>query len=710
MKATDKQAEAKARELLAQLTLDEKCNMMHGDMPFWAGVADMVGGGYAHHTWNAGSIPRLGIPGIRFADGPRGIVLEGATTFPVAMARGATWDIELEERIGEAIGAELRAFGGNLFGGICINLLRHPAWGRAQETYGEDSYHLGEMGAALTRGVQNHAMACVKHYALNSMENSRFKLDVSISPRALHEIYLPHFKRIIDEGVAAVMSAYNSVNGEWCGQNKALLTDILKEQWGFKGYVLTDFIFGIRSTSKAVSAGQNMEMPFPIFYKRLKKLVSDGQVPWEQIDDAVLRMLRQQLRLDQDKSYDRNLIGCESHRALAREAAQRSMVLIKNEGNLLPLQNIRKLAVIGQLANTPNTGDQGSSNTRPDYVITPLEGIKAALENKAEVVFDDASNVDSTKSIAQSADAVILVVGYTYEDEGEFLTPESQKELMSFFPRPSFKDIPSLIKLGYRNFTSRKKMAFSSGGDRDSLTLRPEDEALIKTVASVNRNTIAAIMGGSAIIMEEWRECVPAILMVWYPGMEGGRALADILLGKANPSGKLPFVIPTDAEHLPSFDKNATKIEYDLWHGYRKLERDGNAPAFPFGFGLSYTNFSYSNLTVDNPHPGPSDTLKINVDVSNTGNYEGQEVAQLYVSAIESAVDRAPKELKAFDKIDLQPGETRRITFSLPVAQLAYYDESNLEFVVEPIEYEVIVGAHSLDPKRLKMRFVVSDR
>jgi beta-glucosidase len=237
---SSEQIEARAHDLLAQLTLDEKIEMMDGDVAFWPGLLDMMNGGYADHPWDAGVISRLGIPGIRFVDGPRGVVMKGATTFPVSMARGASWDVALEERIGEVIGSELRAHGGTLFGGVCINLLRHPAWGRAQETYGEDPYHLGEMGAALTRGVQKHAMACAKHFALNSIENARFKVNVRVSPRALHEVYLAHFKRVVDEGVAAVMSAYNSVNGEWCGQNKVLLTDILKKQWAFPdSYCLT---------------------------------------------------------------------------------------------------------------------------------------------------------------------------------------------------------------------------------------------------------------------------------------------------------------------------------------------------------------------------------------------------------------------------------------------------------------------------------------
>jgi beta-glucosidase len=391
---SSEQIEAKAHELLAQLTLDEKINMMDGDAPFWPGLADMMGGGYADHPWHAGVISRLGIPGIRFVDGPRGVVMEGATTFPVSMARGAAWDVDLEERIGDVIGRELRALGGNLFGGVCINLLRHPAWGRAQETYGEDPYHLGEMGAALIRGVQQHAMACVKHFALNSMENARFQGDVRIAPRPLHEIYLSHFKRAVDEGVAAVMSAYNSVNGEWCGQNKTLLTDILKEHWGFDGYVLTDFMFGMRDAKKAVLAGQDLEMPFQMHYhEELKHLVEEGEVPLERVDDAVLRLLRQQLRLVRPRFHDPDLVGSESRRKLSREAAEKSIVLLQNDDDLLPLQDLETIAVIGQLADKPNTGDGGSSDTRPAYVVTPLAGIRAALEGKADVLHDDGSEL-----------------------------------------------------------------------------------------------------------------------------------------------------------------------------------------------------------------------------------------------------------------------------------------------------------------------------
>jgi beta-glucosidase len=704
---TSRQIEAKAQEWLVQLTLDEKIEIMDGDTPFWAGLADMMGGGYADHTWNAGVISRLGIPGIRFADGPRGVIMDGATTFPVSMARGAAWDMSLEERIGDVIGRELRALGGTLFGGVCINLLRHPAWGRAQETYGEDPYHLGEMGAALTRGVQQHAMACAKHYALNSIENARFKVDVSISPRALHEIYLAHFKRVVDEGVAAVMSAYNSVNGEWCGQNKVLLTDILKKQWGFEGYVLTDFFFGMRDAKKAALAGQDLEMPFQMHYhQHLKRLVENGDVPLEIVDEAVLRLLRQQLRLIRSDDYDATQVGSESHRALAREAAEKSIVLLQNKDDLLPLRDVKKIAVIGRLADMPNTGDGGSSNTRPAYVVTPLAGIQAALEGQAEVLYNDGSDLEQAKATARSADAVALVVGYTHVDEGEFIDPDTMQSLASLFPPPSAEEA-SIAQGFMQGMAGQPDDDFLTGGDRDQLTLSSADEALIQAIAAENPQTIVAVMGGSAVIMEAWREHVPAILMLWYPGMEGGHALADILLGRVNPSGKLPFVIPKRAEHLPFFDKNATQIEYDLWHGYRKLEREGHTPAFPFGFGLSYTGYTYANLTLTQTEFGPSDTLSVSLVVTNTGDYAGEEIVQLYVSAIDSAVERAPKELKAFARVTLQPGESKTVQFTVPISRLAYYDENRGDFVVEPLEYEVFVGAHSLDPRALKARFVV---
>jgi beta-glucosidase len=713
---TPEQIEAKARELLAQLTLDEKIGIMSGDPPFWSGLADMMGGRYGQHVHVAGAVPRLGIPGIRFSDGPRGVVMPGATTFPVSMARGASWDIELEERIGDAIGRELRALGGNHFGGICINLVRHPAWGRAQETFGEDTHHLGAFAAALTRGVQRHVMACAKHYALNSMENARFTVDVTVDPRALHEVYLPHFKRAVDAGVASVMSAYNSVNGEWCGQNKSLLTDILKQEWGFEGFVLTDFVWGMRDAKKAALAGQDLEMPFQNLYQRsLKGLVAQGEVPVERIDDAALRLLRQQVRFAQGRdsgNYSADVVGCEAHRRLAREAAQKSIVLLKNEAGatgrpLLPLQNIQRLAVIGRLADTPNTGDRGSSSTNPAYVVTPLEGLRAALREGVTIVYDDGRDSARAAAGARGADAVVCIVGYTYLDEGEYIAPGSASSLMTLFPPPTPADEPIVQAMMQAAAAPVEESAgFGVGGDRSSLTLHPDDEALIGAVAAANPRTIVAIMAGSAVITETWRAQVPAILMLWYPGMEGGHAFADVLLGQVNPSGKLPLSFPRSVDDLPFFDKDATAINYDLWHGYRKLERDGAQPAFPFGFGLSYTTFAYHNLRLAQDTLRADETLVATVEVTNTGSVAGDEVVQLYVAAPSSAVERAPKELKAFARVSIQPGETRQVRLEVPVVDLAYYDAER-GWVVEPLQYEAIVGRHAADPAALRASFRV---
>lgn len=705
---TPTQIDGRARELLAQLSLEEKLGLMDGDTPFWPGLTEMMApGGYSSRPWVAGAVPRLGIPGIRFVDGPRGIIMKGATTFPVSMARGAAWDSLLEERIGDAIGNELRALGGNFFGGVCINLLRHPAWGRAQETYGEDSRHLGALGAALARGVQHHVMACVKHYALNSMENARFKVDVTIDARALHEVYLAHFRAVVDAGVAAVMSAYNSVNGEWAGQNRALLTEILKEQWSFQGFVITDFIFGLRDARQAVLAGQDVEMPFSMhFHRHLRGLVDRGEVPPSRIDDAALRILRQQVRFAQGRdpaAYPRAIVGCAEHRQLAREAAEKSIVLLKNDRAVLPLRSVCRLAVVGRLAAVPNTGDGGSSNTQPAYVVTPLDGLRAALGTTA-VVFDDGGTAARSAQIAGTADAALVVVGYTHEDEGEFIPPDMIPMFAPGFPPPTPEEEPLARKIlpGH----GQQEGGFSPGGDRERLTLHPRDEELIRAVAAANPRTIVVLMVGSAVVTEAWRDRVPGILVLWYPGMEGGHALADVLLGRVNPGGRLPCTFPKRAEDLPVFDREAKTITYDLWHGYRKLARDGVEPAFPFGFGLSYTEWQHSNLRLEKQQLGAHDTVRVTIEITNRGAVAGDEVVQLYVSALGSDVERAPRELKAFARVSLGAGQSRTVALSVPVADLAYYDDQR-GWVVEPIEYEATVARHAHDRAGLSVRFRV---
>jgi beta-glucosidase len=705
---TPSQIDERAKALRDNLSLEEKISLMHGQLSLWPGIAAMTApGGYSSQFWVAGEVAPVGVPGLRFTDGPRGVILDGGTTFPVSMARGAAWDPALEERIGDAIGREIRALGGNYFGGVCINLLRHPAWGRAQETYGEDPHHLGVLGAALTHGVQRHVMACVKHFALNSMENARFKVDVTIDQRALHEIYLPHFKRVVDEGVASVMSAYNSVNGEWCGQNPELLTGVLKTRWGFQGFVVTDFIFGMRDAKKAALAGQDVEMPFGILFSRdLKGLIEHGEVPLERVDDAALRILRAQVRFGQGRNpqdYGPDAVGCKAHQRLAREAAQKSIVLLKNDGGLLPLRNARRLAVFGRLADTPNTGDGGSSNTRPAYVVTPLAGLRAAVGDMVELAYDDGEDPARLAAAAERADAALVVVGYTHADEGEYIPPDIFADFLPSFPPPDAEY--AAFAEGAQGGAMDTGMPL--GGDRERLSLNPRDEALIQAVCAANPRTIVAVMAGSAVIMEAWAHRAQAILMLWYPGQEGGHAFADVITGAISPSGKLPCTFPVKAEDLPFFDRNATKIVYDLWHGYRKLERDGAAPAFPFGFGLSYTTFEYAGLKLAREELQASDTVEAAVEVTNAGAVSGEEVVQLYVATEGSKVERAPKELKAFARVALAPGETRTVRLSVPAADLGYFDAATSGWVVEPIAYAAIVGRHAADPDALRARFRV---
>lgn len=662
--------DAAANRLLAQLTGDERLGLLDGDGDFWPGVIAFYTSGYNTEPIVAGAVPRLGIPGVRFSDGPRGAVIGHSTCFPVSMARGASWDIDLEQRIGEAIGAEIRAQGGNLFAGVCVNLLRHPAWGRAQETYGEDPLLLGELGAALTRGSQRHVMACVKHFACNSMENARFTVDVTVDEATLHEVYLPHFKRVIDEGVASVMSAYNSVNGEYCGDNASLLTGILRDEWSFDGFVLSDFMYGSRKPVESVRAGLDIEMPFRgQRTATLRSALGKGTLRQEDVDRAAHRILATLIQFEAERTEPpptMNVVASSAHRALAREAASRSMVLLRNERidgtPLLPLSatGLTRVAVIGRIADIENTGDRGSSHVRAPEVSTPLDGLRNALPD-VEVTYDDGRNVEDAAAGCRVADVVVLVVGYTFADEGEFIDDSNVGLVTALFPRPT--DPGQLAA-----FLAAQASA-PLGGDRRDLRLSQHDEQLITEVSAANPRTIVAIVAGSAVIVDPWHEAPAAIVMAWYSGMEGGAALADVLLGTAEPGGRLPFVVPRTAGHLPAFDSNAAAVTYDRWHGYRKLERDGNEPRYPFGFGLGYSTYSATDLHVAQTPGG----LSARAAITNTGARSGSHVLQFYGVPLDGV--RAPgRVLLGFTRVQLDPGQRTTVTVVLSLQPLASWD------------------------------------
>ena len=587
---------AHAADLCAQLTLEERLDLLTGRDGFWAGLIKLMTEG-AHEPFATGSVPRLGVDGLHTGDGPRGVGFGPATCFPVAMARAATFDPALEERVGEAIGREARAVGITLLTAPCVEVLRHPGWGRAQETYGEDPAHNGEMGAAFVRGAQRHVMACVKHLVANSIENARFRVDVRIEDDVLDSVYLAPYERVVREGVAAVMTAYNRVGGEWCGQHRALLTEILKERWGFDGFVVSDFAFSIHDGVAALNAGLDVELPDAIhFGRRLLGPLTRGEISRERVDDAVQRLLGQQLRFADVLSITSpgGVLACREHRALAREVATRAIVLLRNapapDAPVLPLQtdDARRVAVLGPLADVANTGDRGSSNVHAPYVVTPLEGLRAALEPLGvEVIHEPAADPRLAARAAAAADVALVIAGYTAADEGEGFGGEFPPlEVRSLLPavRPD-QEAALAAALGK---LAADTSPVGRGGDRRSLTLNSDDEALILAVAAANPRTIVALEAGSAVIIERWRRHVPAILMLWYPGMEGGHALADIVLGRARPTGRLPFAIPTDAAHLPPFDPDADTVEYGPLHGQRLLDHLGVPAAFPFGHGLGY--------------------------------------------------------------------------------------------------------------------------
>lgn len=663
LRAEGEERERLIKELVRGMSVRQKVNQMAGRMRAWEMLVSLIR--YNFRPFRAGEDRRLGIPPLRFTDGPRGVALNRSTCFPVSMARGATWDVDLEERVAEAMAVEARSQGADFFGGVCVNLLRHPGWGRAQETFGEDPFLLGEMGAAMVRGAQKHLMACVKHFACNSIEESRFYVDVRVDERTLREVYLPHFRRCVEEGAAAVMSAYNRVNGEYCAHNSHLLRDILKGEWGFRGLVMSDFLLGTRDTVKAALGGLDVEMPHAVFFgRRLVRAVRRGAVPESLVDDAVTRILRQKARFARAGTgdYGPHRVACREHAELALEAARKGIVLLKNEGGLLPLEpgKIGKLAVIGKLADLPNIGDRGSSRVRPPYVVTVLQGLRDLAGPNTEVIYRDGSDPFEAAEAARSADACIAVVGLTGRDEGEAM--------------------PGPVKLG---------------GDREDLSLRMRDIVLLETISMANPRCAVVLEGGSAIITSGWRERIPAVLMAWYPGMEGGRAVAEVIFGLVNPSGKLPLTFPEGNEQLPPFDKKARSVEYGYYHGYRLLDRKGMRPAFPFGFGLSYTTYEYRSLRLSAEEIPADGSLTVEAEVSNTGRRAGEEVVQLYVGYPASAVDRPVKELKGFLRVPLEPGESRRVTFTLRAEDLAYYDDRAGRWVVERTDYDVYVGASS---------------
>ncbi len=653
--------DGRAREIVAKMSLKEKIILMSGNS-MKEMVTDMMSKkrGYNFHPWCAGGNDRLNVPKMAFCDGPRGVVTGTSTCFPVSMARGASFDTELEERVGDVIGREVRAVGGNYYGGVCINLPYNPGWGRSQEVYGEDSMHLGKMGVALTSGVQRHnVIACIKHYAFNSMECKRFSVSVKASKRTEREIYLRHFKQCIDAGAASVMGAYNKYEGKHCCHNEYLLRDVLKKEWDFDGFVISDFIWGVRDTEGGINGGCDVEMCLKNKYSvgKVMKLVKKGVIKEETINDSAIRIVRTLLAFTESKDpqkYPIELCQCDEHVALAEEVADKSITLIKNNG-ILPLK-ASKIVLVGDLAKVQNIGDHGSSNLIRANADTIYDRFAEKLGDKMTFVQTD--QLLENENTIKAADAVVAVVGLGHSDEGEFVS-----------------EITNI------------------GGDRKKgLGLHDKDVALLQGLGKLNDKVTAVLIGGNMLMLDPWYDSVNAIVMAYYPGMRGGKAVTDLLFGDVNPSGKTPFVTPYKESDLPQIDWDAEEQYYDYYHGYAKLDKEKVKARIPYGFGLSYTTFELSHQRLVSAN---DKTAVFSVKITNTGKREGGEVAQLYAGWNNSAVDRPVKALMDFQKVYLKAGEEKTIELRVNKADMAYFDEQKNCFIEEDLTYTAFIGNNS---------------
>lgn len=644
--------------LLQTMTLDQKLHELHG----WQ-TAPIDG------LYCAGGDESLGLAPYKMVDGPRGARAGYATAFPVAIARGATFDTELERRVGLAAGLEVAAKGGNVILAPTINLLRHPGWGRAQETYSEDTCHMGAMGVAFVCGAQNHVLTSPKHFALNNLEMTRFEMSANVDIRTLHEVYLPAFKRcVIEGGAASVMSAYNKLNGVYCGENPVLLTDILRDDWGFNGFVESDWILGTRSTAPAINAGMDIEMPAAYRFERSKiqAALENGELDEAAIHRNVAHALYPKVawQLHRQVQPDASVVESATHLALAREVAEKSFVLLKNEA-VLPLSVAQKIAVVGDLAASENLGDRGSSMVTSTSVSTPLDGLTAYVAASGQPSDIQYFASDDDLSSLVGFDVVVVVAGLTFREEGEFIPTQQQEAEGGDLAR---------------------------GGDRADLRLPLSQEKLILDAAQQAKKLVVLLEAGSAIEVSPWLAEVDGLMMIWYPGCEGGAALASVLFGEVSPSGRLPVSFPLSMRDLMDWDISSLDITHDLFHGYRYLDRQKTPALFPFGFGLSYSDFSLDGLQSERTQ----DRFFFTVTVVNTGEVRAAAVPQLYVSYPGSHVLRVEKELKGFGRVELEPGEAVDLEIEISDQDLCFYDADD-GWTLETCGYEFQAGLSSAD-------------
>jgi len=661
--------------LIAQMSLKEKLRQITAAKSKSSLVMHFMGAMIAGHHFpliKSGLNKRLHVPALAFSDGPRGgVVGAGNSSFPVAIALGASFDTALEYKVGTVYAAETQSHGANYFGGICVNLLYYPRWGRAQESFGEDAFHVGEMGLALTRAIQDHGMmGCVKHFAMNNIEENRYLVDAWVDDTTLHEVMLPHFRKIVEQGqVASVMSSYNRYNGYYCGENAYLLRHVLREQWHFKGFVTSDWDWGLRHAVGGVKSWMDIEMPCPRYYgKHLKEAIASGKLNEHDVDTLLQHILPTKLNYPNHKAYHLSKEIMAQHHELAREAAEQSMVLLENH-QVLPYEanKVKTMLIMGRFAKKANLGDVGSSRVYPPYHVSPYQGLKEECKREnIKLKYYSGKNNAKAAELAKHADAVVLCVGFDHHDEGEYImgNPDKNKKFIVGF----------------------------SNGDRDSLYLHGEDQRLIHAVCAVNKHCTVTFFGGSPPNLTSVNDEIPALLFAWYPGMEGGHALSNILFGKVSPSGKLPFSILRNAEDNISFRPQDTAVRYGYFHGYELADAMHKPLLYPFGYGLSYSHFSINAKALDEQALRAEDTIHLSVEVKNEGNINAAEVIQIYAGNANATEGTLVKRLVAFDKIKLDPGISGTVNFSIPISQLARWDASEDNWKVLPGNYYLYIG------------------
>jgi len=680
---------AKSDSLIKLMTLQEKVNMIH-----------------ASSSFTSGGVPRLGIPELVTSDGPHGVrvehgrgwdeqknVLDSGTYLPTGVCLASTWNPALGYAFGSVLGSEARFRGKDVILGPGINIMRSPLNGRNFEYESEDPYLVAKMAVGYIKGVQSRDVAaCVKHYAGNNQETNRGTIDVQMSERALREIYLPGFKAAVEDGGAyTLMGSYNKFRGEWATQNNYLINQILKKEWNFKGPVISDW-GAVHSSSQAIWNGTDVEMgtdlsQHPIDYDKfymgdtVVRLVKSGKVPGYLIDEKVKRILY--------VMYKTNMIGglprkkgeynTLAHQQIAEKIAEEGIVLLKNENKILPLSsNIKSIAVIGCNATRKQSMGGGSSQVKAFYEITPLQGLKNLAGNKVNISYaqgykitrdagPDKEMINEAVQAASKADVAIIVGGWSH---------------------------------GY-NYSNWGDNAYDAEGiDKPDMNMPFGQNELIKAVLTANPNTIVVLMGGGPIDMSQWVDQTKGIIQAWYPGMEGGNALAKIIFGQINPSGKLPVSFPKKLADAPAiklgeFPGDSVQVNYfdDIYVGYRYFDTYKVEPQFAFGHGLSYTTFNYSHLHVK----AGKKTAIVTFSIKNTGTIAGAEVAQLYVKQEKLHFPRPEKELKGFKKVLLKAGQEKKVTLTLNKEAFQYFNDAKNRWEMAPGVFDFLVGSSSGD-------------